>query len=279
MKVLQINLNHCAVAQDLLKQQVIESGVDVAVISEFYRSMEDHWVQDVEGKSAIWSSVGHELTEVSAGRGFVRAVIAGVAIYSVYVSPNTTLEFLAAVLSDVREDIRGRDRAVVAGDLNAWAVEWGSRATNHRGRIVLDFIAEVDLLLLNEGGTPTFERRGATSCIDITMVTQSLGSSVVKWTVSESYTGSDHNALIWEIRDRVESRSSDGRRDGGWARTGFEEKFFRALFYFWAPALNVNATAEQQVAGLVESMTKSCDGVMRRRQSGRVQTDSDLLVE
>jgi len=38
MKFLQINLNHCEVAQSLLEQNVIEKNVDMALISEQYRN-------------------------------------------------------------------------------------------------------------------------------------------------------------------------------------------------------------------------------------------------
>ena len=40
-KVLQINLNHCAVAQDLLSQLIQEEKADIVIISEQYRNLSE----------------------------------------------------------------------------------------------------------------------------------------------------------------------------------------------------------------------------------------------
>ena len=40
-KVLQINLNHCSVAQDLLLQLVQEEKADIVIISEEYRDLDE----------------------------------------------------------------------------------------------------------------------------------------------------------------------------------------------------------------------------------------------
>ena len=41
LKVLQINLNHCEAAQDLLTKTVREEKVDVAIIADQYRNLTD----------------------------------------------------------------------------------------------------------------------------------------------------------------------------------------------------------------------------------------------
>ena len=54
-KVLQINLNHCAVAQDLLFQLIREEKAGVVIISEQYRDLsEPSWVTDGTSTAAIW---------------------------------------------------------------------------------------------------------------------------------------------------------------------------------------------------------------------------------
>ena len=53
-KVLEIHLNHCSVAQDLLLQLVREEKADIVIISEEYRDLvEPNWVRDTTGKAAI----------------------------------------------------------------------------------------------------------------------------------------------------------------------------------------------------------------------------------
>ena len=54
-KVLQINLNHCAIAQDLLSQLIREEKADIVIISEQYRDpSEPSWVTDGTSMAAIW---------------------------------------------------------------------------------------------------------------------------------------------------------------------------------------------------------------------------------
>ncbi|XP_066901739.1 uncharacterized protein [Halyomorpha halys] len=56
MRILQLNLNHCEVAQDLLYQTVREQPIEVAILCEQYKNLDDNsWVSDVSGKGAIWA--------------------------------------------------------------------------------------------------------------------------------------------------------------------------------------------------------------------------------
>src|ERR1700710_29264 len=55
MRLLQLNLNNCEVAQDLLRQTVAEKQIDVAIVSEHYRRGDGcTWVADTTDKAAIW---------------------------------------------------------------------------------------------------------------------------------------------------------------------------------------------------------------------------------
>lgn len=56
MKLLQLNLNNCEVAQDLLRQTVAEKKIDIAIISEQYRKTDDGtWVSDSTNRAALWA--------------------------------------------------------------------------------------------------------------------------------------------------------------------------------------------------------------------------------
>jgi len=55
MQLIQLNLNRCRAAQDLLKQMVRELGSEVAILSEPYRvERSNDWVTDRTGKAALW---------------------------------------------------------------------------------------------------------------------------------------------------------------------------------------------------------------------------------
>lgn len=88
---------------------------------------------------------------------------------------------------------------IIGGDFNAWAVDWGSQRTNERGRILLDAFSRLDVVLANKGEAHTFRRAGYGSVVDITFVSNKLAKNIV-WEVSEHYTHSDHQAIIFYIK-------------------------------------------------------------------------------
>jgi len=80
MQLIQLNLNHCRAAQDLMKQTVRELGSEVAILSEPYRVVSTNdWVTDRTGKVALWlCGVGAPLMrDLRAAEGFVRANVGG----------------------------------------------------------------------------------------------------------------------------------------------------------------------------------------------------------
>jgi len=54
MRILQLNLNHCEAAHDLLTQSARELKSDLAIISEPYRHLDTQtWVSDASKKAVI----------------------------------------------------------------------------------------------------------------------------------------------------------------------------------------------------------------------------------
>ena len=66
--------------------------------------------------------------------------------------------------------------------------------TNKRGEDLDLFIAPYKLDIANCSHDPTFESRGAKTCIDITLSTR-LSVSLYDWNVDCSYNGSDYNSI------------------------------------------------------------------------------------
>ncbi|XP_066904559.1 uncharacterized protein [Halyomorpha halys] len=94
MRILQLNLNHCEAAQDLLYQTVREQHIDVAILCEQYENLDGNlWVSDVSGK-AIWACNSQAIQEVNTAShsGFVWANINDVYIFSCYAYPSVTIE-------------------------------------------------------------------------------------------------------------------------------------------------------------------------------------------
>lgn len=70
------------------------------------------------------------------------------------------------MIDRLSSDLVGRKPFIIAGDLNAWAVECGSRCINSRGQALLEALVKLDAVLVNDGSTSTFRRNGVESWID-----------------------------------------------------------------------------------------------------------------
>lgn len=98
---------------------------------------------------------------------------------SVYLTPNCTaaeFERKVALLEDGIRDLPGN--AVVAGDVNARAIEWGMTKTNKRGRALLEMAARLELVVTNPGNIPTYRRPGYGDFIpDVTLALPLLSAT------------------------------------------------------------------------------------------------------
>ncbi|KAH8292681.1 hypothetical protein KR054_002019, partial [Drosophila jambulina] len=165
MLVVQINLNHCASAHDLLAQAVQECGAVLVAISEPYGVyVGPNWVTDSSGKAALWScgSAPKRWTDVLPERGFVRAKTGDWWIYSVYLAPSLSLSEFEEAIDRLAADARGRVPAMTVDDFNAWTVEWVSSLTNARDRAFLGAFSSLEVTLLNYGTAAGLRRLVAT---------------------------------------------------------------------------------------------------------------------
>ncbi|XP_068141221.1 uncharacterized protein [Drosophila tropicalis] len=198
---IQLNLNHCEAAHELLKQRVRETRSDVAIISEPFRRMSaENWICSNSGKAVLWAcgNPNVQLRSRLAGGHFVRALINGKWIYSCYFPPSLDYLDFCESLDELAADARAHIPFVIAGDFNAWAQEWGSSITNARGRAVLESLASLDVALLNCGSRNTFNSAGRGSIIDLTFVSNSL-ARFAAWRLDDNYTASDHEAIIFSF--------------------------------------------------------------------------------
>jgi len=102
---------------------------------------------------------------------------------------------------------------LVAGDFNAWAEACGSRRTNLRGRVLLDWTAELDLQLLNRGSESTCVGGRGESIVDLTWATLPAARLVRSWGVVNQKTLLNH--LYIEVVLLATPREVLLRRRGG----------------------------------------------------------------
>ncbi|XP_070851444.1 uncharacterized protein [Drosophila suzukii] len=116
-------------------------------------------------------------------------------VYSCYLAPSLSTTDFSHALDKIAFDARGRYPAIIAGDFNAWAEEWGCPSSNIRGQTLLNAFASLDVALLNEGTQETFNRAGAGSIIDLTFESSALARRS-HWRIGDFFTASDHEAIL-----------------------------------------------------------------------------------
>lgn len=268
MKIIQLNLNHCETAHDLLMQTVRELKPDVAVISEPYRHLSTRlWGTDAGARAAIWSCGGHPFQGVVDGTetGFVRAMLDGIYFYSCYAPPSLSIDEFTNFLDRLTEDVKQHSPVAIAGDFNAWATDWGSKKTNAKGQALLEAMSLLDVVLLNSGDKPTFTRREASSIVDLTFVSSNLAKRNCSWEVTDTYTASDHSAIRWEIpASRRTGPTPKKTNSTGWKVSTFDPSSFREAFDD-RPISGSNAT--EKANDLMRRITEACDVTMPRKSN------------
>ena len=70
--------------------------------------------------------------------------------------------------------------------------------SNKRGENLELFIAKYNLQIENNCHMPTYESRGAKTCIDVTLTARLL-ISIMDWAVCQEENGSDHNTILYNL--------------------------------------------------------------------------------
>jgi hypothetical protein len=99
-------------------------------------------------------------------------------------------------------------------DSNARSTTWHDHITNHRGRILEEFLVSVQLHILNEDSNLTtyLSRRGSSN-IDLTVTSNSILRAVEDWEVSNQQSCSDHSFIKFAIRQDIYRRSKQNNHE------------------------------------------------------------------
>ncbi|XP_078051287.1 uncharacterized protein LOC144477435, partial [Augochlora pura] len=122
----------------------IEKGISIVVISDPYRIL-DNWYGDLKHDTANWVTPmfikkSSNIQILIKDKGVVAIAIDELRVFSCYISPNIPMGEFQEVLALLEKEVSrvGPNHSIIAGDLNAKAVTWGSRYTVKRGYEVLE---------------------------------------------------------------------------------------------------------------------------------------------
>nr|XP_034838764.1 uncharacterized protein LOC117994898 [Maniola hyperantus] len=192
--------------EDLFLQSLAEWSVALAVVAEPYKvPSHPRWFGSVGDTVAIyWGGRQGDpsCSILEKGSGYVAVEWGHLAVLGCYISPNSGLAAYEAYLDELAACIRRclPRPLIVLGDFNAHSRVWGDKRDDHRGDIIQEWAAELDLRLLNQGSTSTCVRWQGESIVDLTWATPSASRMVSGWRVAEEVvTLSDHRHIVFVV--------------------------------------------------------------------------------
>lgn len=275
-RIVQINLNHCSAAQDLLMQTMAEKCIDIAIISEQYRNLDSPlWINSIDSTAAIYArgSSASGPTPIARANGFCGVTIGSLHVYSCYFSTNADFEDYTRSIDRLRDVVAlysGND-IILAGDFNAKAVEWGSALTDSRGVVLSEMAASIDVFPANTGSKWTMRRWNEGSVVDVTFVTASLLRRVSDWQVLEDETLSDHLYISYNVVDHVDE-NWHCMRTRGWVVRKLDERLCGAVLscmHAWTRGEEERGSAEDRCRYVTELLDLACSASMPRKAAPR----------
>lgn len=277
MKVIQCNLARCWDAQHLLSKQMQELEIGVCVISE-PRTIpcSPFWMGSQNGLAAIvWDNTKINMCRhLETQRDYVVAECGGIRVISCYISPNIDRSEVLECLDRLSDTIRGLDgRVMICGDMNAKSTLWNCTYTCSRGKLIEEWMAEMNLTLINEGDTPTCVRPQGSSIIDLTLCSADIRHLITDWEVMPNIeTLSDHNYIQFKIGNRIDCGQTHGTQCyPRWPRDGWTWDLFQAVteweFDQMTPTID-KTDVNTQASQVKRIMQTACDAAVKRVRQG-----------
>ncbi|XP_055924646.1 uncharacterized protein LOC129956733 [Argiope bruennichi] len=120
-------------------------------------------------------------------------------VTSSYSSPNGNIQEATQEIEQLITNLN-EESIIIGADWNAHNRLWGYPNEDTKVSLVEDFLLTKELFLLNDANSPpTFEHNFSKDWPDLTIVKGADLANSAKWSVSESYSHSDHKYITIEI--------------------------------------------------------------------------------
>lgn len=189
-------------ASGYANQYMVEQNVDIALLSDPHKadSSSASWYADCgTQRAAIYIPVGDiTIGNVNRDTEFVAVRVNGVQVYSCYASPSRPQDhyerFLRRLEDSVRSVLPGTP-VLVTADFNARSASWGDWVSNTRGEELDAMFESLELVIINTGSTPTFNRCTG-SIVDVTAISETITRRITNWRVMTNvFNNSDHHYI------------------------------------------------------------------------------------
>lgn len=142
-KILYCNLQRKRAALDLIVQTTDELKADIIACLEpnKIKIENSQWHTDAELDVGIMVKRGLPITQTGRGNGLVWTKMGQITIFACYISPNATFETFTKFINGLRQAARQHKNSVIVGDFNSKHRVWGSKTSEKRGNLMLEWAA------------------------------------------------------------------------------------------------------------------------------------------
>lgn len=201
------------------------------------------------------------IEKITRGNGYINMCTKEYTVYSCYYSPNVRLETFSEDLDHLADSVRQQHGPLlIVGDFNGSSPEWGSNKLNRRGEILTDWIAGLDLTVINTGDSPTFERGNRRSRPDLTLANHTMAAKINNWSVSDEETCSGHKYIFFNIEGLVTRHFP---LIEGWNVNKLNKE---ALITTVAQSLDNQENSPRTADGLTHILIEACDAAMPKKR-------------
>ena len=273
MRFLQINTKKAQIAAIELNKKLVENDDFVCLITEPHRSkgrlaLIPSGVGSIAGskretRAAILFGKNVQVLEMTSlsnrdcAVGLLKSDSQKILLASVYLDINT--EVSPTWLLELVGFAKRKSYPLVIGmDSNAHSTLFGPDM-NARGEELEDFIVNEGLNVENIGQEPTYRvvrgERHIGTCIDVTL-TFGLPDAISGWHTDQSFNGSDHATIIFDLEFPKPVCSKSRKWDkGDWKN--FKHLMESQNFYF--PAKITNKKLDKMVSSLYKAINNSLE--------------------
>lgn len=264
IKFLQINLNHCRAAQDLMLQTIRSRNIGICIIAEPHAIPNNPcWAASQDGKAAIlWNENGVPHAGILHRRDEHSVTVRwpSFSVTACYISPNAESEEFDTLIDELDDITNSRDTEyIIGGDFNSKAHIWGSNTTNDRGEILLRWSASKNINLLNTGSSPTCVRPQGTSIVDLTWAEAILSSKIREWRVLDEYTASDHMYIYFVMDSTYRHVNTDHKvKYNRWAYKKMDVELYKETLE-WLCADETALSTDNAATWMTNTITEACN--------------------
>jgi ribonuclease HI len=226
LKCIQINLGRGFDAHEELVSLINQESIDLVFISEpylgknkFIKNISNYSIHQFQSNNSTIKSAIIIKKAVFSTLSISSHSDSNIAIVQIRDSNNRKVYLISLYVEPRIDPLGTLDKLkqfvetnpfsdfVICGDFNAWHTMWNCHKNNHRGEKISQFITDNNLIVCNQGNSPTFSSTNANtqitreSIIDITLCSNTSRLSISDWRVDpELITRSDHFAISFGIR-------------------------------------------------------------------------------